>query len=139
MLAAPKPVIVSEFKAPVWFAVSLSAIALERSDRTIGRGRFALWFLCAYCVAPFLLGIFKNALASVGMPVLAVDAIVLLAYCGILFDYHRLLVQRLREAGHPRKTIAYVATIPIINLLIGIYAIIEPPAGASDRQIGDAA
>jgi cytochrome b561 len=98
------------------FALPFIATATENSDQVADRKKFAIWFLCIF----------------IGMPIVstvhpAVAVILMLASPVLVFLYQRVLTRRCRDAGHS-KIVAYIAAIPLLNLVVGLYLLFKSSA-----------
>lgn len=112
----------------LFIGLPIIAIKTEKSDRTISRTVYLYWIIgwIAYNVI----------LSSVGevatLPEQAFFVVAGLHIAGMLVYqtwFYRLMVKRLRDAGQG-KSLAYVAIVPIANMLIPIFLLFAPPRSA---------
>lgn len=104
-------------------------VATERSGKRANRGKFAVGLLIVLGLAclPDLLWLFFNVRLE------GLQGLLFLAGIALTVWFYRLIVQRARDAGHS-KAVAYLACVPVVNLLICIY-LLFPGARADGPAI----
>ncbi len=120
----------------VWLIILVVAIGLpiiiiatENSDRTLSRQRY-LYRVLTF-VGLILLSSVLNQLpgdSGAGQLISGLADLAAFAY-GLYF--YRPIVQRLRDAGRG-KALAYVAIIPLLNIIIPIYLLFVPTQSATE-------
>lgn len=100
-------------------------VATERSGKRAGRAKFAIGLLLVLALAclPDALWLFFDFRLE------GLEGLLLVAGIALTIWFYRLIVQRTRDAGHS-KTAAYLACVPVINLLIYVYLLF--PASKAD-------
>lgn len=109
----------------LFIGLPIIAIKTEKSDRTISRNQFLTWIVgwVAYIVILQSVGETDAVSETAALVVGGLQISGMLVYQTL---YYRLMVKRLRDAGR-EKTLAYVAILPIANLLIPIYLLFARP------------
>jgi hypothetical protein len=96
-------------------------VATERSGKRVSRRKFAIasfFWLPSICV-PDVLWLFFNLRTDVASIALFVARIVLVIW------FYRLVVRRVGDAGH-QKWVAYLACLPVVNIVFFLYLLFPP-------------
>jgi hypothetical protein len=91
-------------------------VATERSGKRASRGKFALGLLLVLALAclPDVLWLFFDVRLE------GLEGLLFLVGIAVTIWFYRLIVQRARDANQS-KTVAYLACVPVLNLLIYVY------------------
>jgi len=110
------------------FGIPAIAVKTERSGKAISRTKFLSWVLgwIAYIVIMRVVGGIGIVSETAAPLFIGLQFLGMLVYFTL---YYRLMVKRLRNAGQG-KTLAYLAIVPIANILIPIYLLFAPPRTA---------
>ncbi len=100
-------------------------IALENSGALATRRKYG-----AALVSTFAITVLGNYLAPLAPDSQGVGVAVALTTLAVWIYFTRVLVQRVRDAGHP-KALAYLAVLPIANLVFFAYLLFPGSAARS--------
>ena len=111
------------------FLLPVIAVAKEHTDQRINQIDFMYWVL-AYVGVPLVIGFVGGLFAIEGIP----ELIAFIYSLAIVFPFYQRVVRRARDAGMG-KSIAYLAIVPVINIVIALILLIKPSAvAASDSE-----
>lgn len=101
----------------VWPAIF---VATERTHKTMTRLEFICWVLGFLLFGLAIYGL----QVAIGPGASSINIFLLIVNFGIAIALYRFIVRRCRDAGHG-KTLAYVAVIPLVNLVVILYLMIK--------------
>lgn len=116
----------------VVIAIPWVAIWTENTERRVGRRRFVAWMLAILFFAFISDVALKLPSKDADLVSMSTILLVLAGSVVLQFAFSRVIVQRTRDTGH-RKRLAYLALIPVINLVLAAYLAFKgsAPAGVS--------
>jgi hypothetical protein len=106
-------------------AFTAIVVASERSGKRAGRGKFAIGLLLVLVLAslPDVLWLLFDFRLE------GLEGLLFLLGIALTIGFYRLIVQRALDAGNS-KAVAYLACVPLVNLLVYIYLLF--PSGKAD-------
>jgi uncharacterized membrane protein YhaH (DUF805 family) len=118
--------------------ILLIAVRTENTAKRVRRRRFFVWTLAVMLSALFI-EVSLGLLSYASEPILLVGILTLMIGSIVLqVVFLRVVVRRVRDTGH-RKRLAYIAVIPMVNLMLFIYLLFKgsstnvSAAGASEQ------